>query len=174
MVAIAVGTALYAALTIPFNVLTIPGVYLVAIRPTVAIPIVFGFIFGPVAGFVSGFLGNVLSDQVSFGGFFWNWDLGNGLIGLVPSVGYYVIKRTEWAKARGLGTISSLAILVSVVGIGFAALTDYVFQIGLSTIGAALAEFIPAAITDAVNGAIIAPILLYAYVNATKGRARRI
>ena len=174
LVAIAVGTALYAALTIPFNVLTIPGVYLVAIRPTVAIPIVFGFIFGPVAGFVSGFLGNVLSDQVSFGGFFWNWDLGNGLIGLVPSVGYYVIKRTEWAKARGLGTISSLAVLASVVGIGFAALADYVFQIGLSTIGAALAEFIPAAITDAVNGAIIAPILLYAYVNATKGRARRI
>lgn len=174
LVATAIGIALYAALTIPFNVFTIPGVYDVAIRPTVAIPIVFGFIFGPVAGFFSGFTGNILSDQLSFGAFFWNWDLGNGLIGLIPAIGYYVIKRSDWAKTRGLAATAILAIVASVIGIGFSALTDLIFQIGLTTVGAAVAEFIPAAVTDAINGAIIAPILLYTYVRSTAGRARRL
>jgi energy-coupling factor transport system substrate-specific component len=174
IVATAIGIALYAALTIPFNVFTFPGVYLVAIRPTVAIPIVFGFIFGPVAGFFSGFIGNIISDQLSFGGFFWNWDLGNGLIGLVPAIGYYVIKRSDWAKSRGLAASSILAIVASVIGIGFSALTDLTFQIGLNTAAAAIAEFIPAAVTDAVNGAILAPILIYSYVRSTAGRARRL
>lgn len=174
LVATAIGIALYAALTIPFNVFTIPGVYDVAIRPTVAIPIVFGFIFGPVAGFFSGFIGNILSDQLSFGAFFWNWDLGNGLIGLIPAIGYYVIKRSDWAKTRGLAATAILAVVASVIGIGFSALTDLIFQIGLTTVGAAVAEFIPAAVTDAINGAIIAPILLYTYVRSTAGRARRL
>lgn len=173
LVAIAVGTALYAALTLPFNFFQFPGVNLVALRPTVAIPMVFGFLFGPIAGFVSGFLGNVISDQLSFGSFYWNWDLGNGLIGLVPAAGYYMVKKTDWAKTKGLATTVALAVVGSIVGIGFAAVTDLIFQIGLSTSGAAIAEFIPAAVTDAINGAILAPIIVYAYVSATAGRARR-
>jgi energy-coupling factor transport system substrate-specific component len=174
LVATAVGIALYAALTIPFNVFTVPGLYDVAIRPTVAIPIVFGFIFGPVAGFFSGFIGNILSDQLSFGSFFWNWDLGNGLIGLLPAIGFYVVRRTDWGRFRGLAASSVLAIVASVVGIGFSALTDLIFSIGLNTVGAAVAEFIPAALTDAINGAILAPILIYTYVRSTAGRARRL
>jgi energy-coupling factor transport system substrate-specific component len=174
LVATAVGIALYAALTIPFNVFTLPGVYAVAIRPTVAIPIVFGFVFGPIAGFFSGFIGNILSDQVSFGAFFWNWDLGNGLIGLVPAVGYYAVRRTDWGKARGLAASSVLAIVASAIGIGFSALTDFIFSIGLNTFPAAVAEFVSAGPWDAVNGAILAPIILYAYVRSTAGRARRL
>jgi energy-coupling factor transport system substrate-specific component len=174
IVAMAVGTALYAALTIPFNALTIPGVWLISIRPTVAIPMLFGFVFGPVTGFVSGLLGNILSDGISFGGFFWNWDIGNGLLGAVPGIGYYVISRTDWGKAKGLVSAAVLAIAGSIVGIGFAAFTDYIFQIGLNTMEAAMAEFVAASSTDMVNGAIITPILLFAYAAATAGRARRV
>jgi len=174
IVAMAVGTALYAALTIPFNALQLPGVGLIAIRPTVAIPMLFGFVFGPITGFVSGFLGNILADAVSFGGFFWNWDIGNGLIGAVPGIGYYVVKRVDWAKAKGLVSAAVLAVVASIVGMGFAAATDYMFQIGLSTIEAALAELYTAGATDAVNGLILTPILLYAYAAATAGRARRV
>ncbi len=174
IVAMAVGTALYAALTIPFNALTIPGVWLVSVRPTVAIPMLFGFVFGPITGFVSGLLGNILSDAVSFGGFFWNWDVGNGLLGAVPGIGYYIVKKTDWGKVKGLASAAILAILGSIVGIGFAALTDYIFQIGLNTIEAAVAEFVAAGATDIVNGAIITPILLFAYAAATAGRARRV
>jgi energy-coupling factor transport system substrate-specific component len=174
IVAMAVGTALYAALTIPFNALTIPGVWLVSVRPTVAIPMLFGFVFGPITGFVSGLLGNILSDAFSFGGFFWNWDIGNGLLGAVPGIGYYVVKRTDWGKVKGLASAAVLAIVGSIVGIGFAALTDYIFQIGLNTIEAAVSEFVAAGATDIVNGAIITPILLFAYAAATAGRARRV
>ncbi len=174
VVAMAVGTALYAALTIPFNALQIPGVWLVAIRPTVAIPMFFGFVFGPITGFVSGLLGNTIADAVSFGGFFWNWDIGNGLIGAVPGIGYYVVKRVDWAKARGLIAAAVLAVVASIVGMGFAAATDYIFQIGLSTVDAALFELYTAGATDAVNGLILTPILLYAYATATAGRARRV
>ena len=67
-----------------------------------------------------------------------------------------------------------LAVVASVVGIGFAAMTDLAFQIGLSTMDAALAEFYSAAGTDAINGAILTPILLYAYATATAGRAWRV
>ena len=174
IVAMAVGTALYAALTIPFNTLQIPGVGLIAIRPTVAIPMLFGFVFGPITGFIAGFLGNTISDAVSFGGFFWNWDIGNGIIGLIAGIGYFVVKRADWGKARGLVAAAVLAIAGSVIGMGFAAMTDYILQIGLSTIEAALAEFYAAGATDAVNGAILTPILLYAYHSATAGRARRV
>jgi len=174
IVAMAVGTALYAALTIPFNALTIPGLWLIAVRPTVAIPMLFGFVFGPITGFVAGFLGNILSDAVSFGGFFWNWDIGNGLMGAVPGIAYFVIKRTDWTKVKGLAAAGVLAILGAIVGIGFAAGTDYVFQIGLNTIEAAVAEFIGAGATNIVNGVILTPILLYAYATATAGRARRV
>jgi hypothetical protein len=57
---------------------------------------------------------------------------------------------------------------------GFAALTDYIFQIGINTMEAAVAEFVAAGATDMVNGAIITPILLFAYAAATAGRARRV
>lgn len=175
IVAMAVGTALYAALTIPFNTLQIPGAGgLVAVRPTVAIPMLFGFVFGPITGFVAGMLGNILSDAVSFGGFFWNWDIGNGLLGAIPGIAYFVIKRTNWTKAQSLATAAVLAVVGSIVGIGFAAMTDFAFQIGLSTMDAALVEFYSAAATDAVNGAILTPILLYAYATATASRARRV
>jgi energy-coupling factor transport system substrate-specific component len=174
VVAMAVGTALYAALTIPFNFLQIPGVWLVAVRPTVAIPMLFGFVFGPITGFVSGLLGNTISDAVSFGGFFWNWDIGNGLIGAVPGIAYYVIKRTDWTRAKGLASAVVLAVVASIVGMGFAAATDYIFQIGLNTIEAAMLELYSAGFTDAVNGAILTPILVYAYGTATAGRARRV
>jgi energy-coupling factor transport system substrate-specific component len=96
------------------------------------------------------------------------------LIGAVPGIGYYLVKRVNWTKASGLVWAAVLAVLGSIVGMGFAAATDYIFQIGLSTVEAALAELYSAGATDAVNGAILTPILLYAYGAATAGRARRL
>jgi len=174
IVAMAVGTVLYAALTIPFNVFQVPGAGLIAFRPTVAIPMLFGIVFGPITGFVVGLLGNILSDFASFGGFFWNWDIGNGLLGAIPGIAYFVIKRTGWTKAKTLAIAAVLAVVASVVGIGFAAMADYAFQIGLSTLDATLLEFNSAAWTDAINGAILTPILLYVYATATAGRTRRV
>lgn len=172
----AVGTLLYAALTIPFNVLEVfsaGGV--IAVKPTVAIPMFFGIVFGPITGFVVGLIGNILSDFVSFGGFFWNWEIGNGLLGAIPGIAYFVMKRTDWTKKRGVAITAILAVVASVVGIGFATMTDYAFQIGLGlgTADSVLAEFYSFAGNYALNGAILTPILLYAYAKVTTGRARR-
>jgi len=175
IVAMAIGTALYAAFNVFFNVLQLPGTQLVALRPSVAIPMFFGYVFGPVVGFVSGFLGNVISDAISWGGFWWNWDVGNGLLGLIPGLAYRFVSKEDIFRAKGYITCALLSIVGSIVGMGFAAYTDYIFGYGISTIEeATYALFLPAAVTDAINGAIITPILVAAYASAAKGRARRI
>src|SRR5208282_2155032 len=57
-----VGMTLYGSLTIPFNTMWIPTTGLVALRPTIVIPLLFGFLFGPVVGFTTGLFGNLISD----------------------------------------------------------------------------------------------------------------
>ena len=169
-----VGTLVYAALTIPFNVYQVPSAGgLIVVKPTVAIPMLFGIVFGPVTGFVVGLVGNMLADVTSFGGVFWNWEIGNGLLGAIPGIAYFVLKRIDWTRARGLAMAAVLAVVASVVGVGFAAMADYIFQIGFAPADSALADFYFFAGNYAVNGAILTPILLYAYAKATTGRARR-
>ncbi len=55
---IVIGTLLYAMITVPLNLLIMPGTELVAFRPSVVVPMLMGFLFGPLAGFLTGFLGN--------------------------------------------------------------------------------------------------------------------
>lgn len=175
IVAMAIGTALYAAFNVFFNILQLPGTQLVTLRPSVAIPMFFGYVFGPLVGFVSGFLGNVISDAISWGGFWWNWDVGNGLLGLIPGLASRFVSKDDIFRRKGYFVCAVLAIIASVIGMGFAAYTDYIFGYGISTIEeATYALFIPAAATDAINGAIITPILAAAYASAARGRARRI
>jgi energy-coupling factor transport system substrate-specific component len=174
LVAMGVGTALYAAFNVFFNIFQLPGTQLVTLRPSVCIPMFFGFVYGPLVGFVSGFLGNVISDAISWGGFWWNWDVGNGLLGLIPGLAVYFL--SEERRFSGTGYVASavLAVIASVIGMGFAAFTDYIFGYGISTLEEAIyVLFLPAAVTDAVNGAILSPLLISAYAAAVKGRARR-
>ena len=141
-----VGMTLYGALTIPFNTMRIPTTGLVALRPTVVIPLLFGFLFGPVVGFTTGLFGNLISDFFSFGSFFWNWDIGTGLIGLVAGIGYFLVRREDRAKSRGLILSILLSVVGSFVGIGFATATDYLFGIGMISSTMALTEFATAAL----------------------------
>ncbi|MCD6245114.1 MAG: ECF transporter S component [Candidatus Korarchaeota archaeon] len=174
IVAMGVGTALYAAFNVFFNMIQLPGTQLVALRPSVSIPMFFGYIFGPIVGFVAGFLGNIISDAISWGGFWWNWDVGNGILGLIPGLAIYFLSGEKLFERKGLLMASILSIVASILGMGFAAYTDYIFGYGISTIEeATYALFLPAAITDAINGAILTPILVAAYSSAVKGRARR-
>ena len=156
---IVVGTILYGGFTIPFNIMWVPTAGPIALRPTVVIPLFFGFLFGPLIGFTTGFFGNLISDFFSFGSFFWNWDIGIGLIGLVAGVGYLLVNR--WGCARNSQLLLSiiLSLVGSLVGVGFAAVTDYLFGLGMSpTI--AVSEFTSAVLTYSINGVILTPILL--------------
>jgi len=155
---------LYGSLTIPFNTMWIPTTGLVGLRPTIVIPLLFGFIFGPVVGFTTGFFGNLISDFFSFGFFFLNWDVGIGLVGLVAGIGYSVANRADCARSRGLILSIVLSVAGSFVGIGFATATDYLFGIGMISSTMALTEFATATLTYAINGAVLTPILLSFYL----------
>jgi energy-coupling factor transport system substrate-specific component len=168
----AIGAALYGVLNWVFNNLTLPGTTLVSFRPPVAIPIFMGIVFGPWVGFFSGGVGNIIGDLLSGYGFFWAWDVGNGLIGLVsgllPYVGVMEIK-----TGRDYLYAALIAIVASLVGIAFPALLADPFILrNIDFNGGLTTEWLPAGITDAVNGAILAPILLYAW-NAYRARSGR-
>ncbi len=86
VVYMAIGAALYGVFAWIFNVIPVPSVSLVAIRPAVCIPIFFGYVFGPVVGFFTGAVGNIIGDFLTGWGVFPVWDIGNGFMGFVPGL----------------------------------------------------------------------------------------
>lgn len=168
----AIGAALYGVLNWVFNNLQLPGTTLVSFRPPVAIPMFMGVVFGPLVGFFSGFVGNVLGDLLSGYGFFWAWDVGNGLLGLIPGLLPYV-GVMEVRAGRDYVWAAVAAVVASLVGIAFPALIADPFILrNIDFAGAVTTEWLPAGVTDAINGAILTPILLYAW-NAYRGRSGR-
>jgi uncharacterized membrane protein len=85
-----IGAALYGVLSWLFNgtVFAVPSVSQVALRPGIAIPILFGYLFGPVVGFFTGVVGNTIGDLLS-GWVSPQWSFGNGLIGLVAGMVFF-------------------------------------------------------------------------------------
>jgi len=113
VVMMALGAALYGVLSFVFNIVPVPSVSLVSMRPVVAIPIFFGFAFGPAVGFFVGAFGNVLGDALTGWGVFPIWDIGNGLMGLVPGLaGMYLA-----GKSRG-GVRTLLWISAAILALG--------------------------------------------------------
>lgn len=86
VVYMAIGAALYGLLNWIFNTIPMPSVSQVALRPSVCIPIFFGFVFGPVVGFFTGAVGNIIGDFLTGWGVFPAWDVANGFMGLVPGL----------------------------------------------------------------------------------------
>lgn len=86
VVYMAIGAALYGVFNYIFNTIPMPSVSQVALRPSVCIPIFFGYAFGPVVGFFTGAVGNILGDFITGWGVYPVWDMGNGLMGLVPGL----------------------------------------------------------------------------------------
>ena len=86
VVYMAIGAALFGVLTWWANALALPSVSLVSLRPTVCLPIFFGFVFGPVVGFFTGAVGNIIGDFLTGWGVFPAWDIANGFMGFVPGL----------------------------------------------------------------------------------------
>jgi uncharacterized membrane protein len=86
VVYMAVGAALYGIFNYIFNAIPMPSISQVSLRPSVCIPIFFGFVFGPVVGFFTGAVGNILGDFITGWGVYPAWDMGNGLMGFVPGL----------------------------------------------------------------------------------------
>ncbi len=165
----AIGAALYAVLSIATNFLQIPAAANVSIRPAVAIPMFFGIAFGPWVGFLTGFVGNVLSDLISGYGFWPWWDLGNGLMGFIP--GLIALQMTDY---RSIGDIVKAEVMVVVgVAVGmFVAAVSEIWVSGVDFATTMATNFLPAFISNVINGLILVPILMVAY-SAIRGRSGR-
>jgi hypothetical protein len=111
VVFMALGAALYGFLSWFFNSIPVPSVSLVSLRPTVAIPVFFGIAFGPVVGFFTGFVGNVLGDALTGWGVFPVWDLGNGLIGLIP--GLVLAFKVRRQSLNALLIVSAVCLIIA-------------------------------------------------------------
>jgi energy-coupling factor transport system substrate-specific component len=165
----AIGAALYAVLAIATNILQIPSSQNVSFRPAVVIPMFFGIAFGPIVGFVSGFLGTIISDLISGFGFWFWWDIGNGLLGLIPGLLFLSI-----VNYRELGSIIKAEVMVVVgilVGMGLASISE-LWVSGVDFPTTVVQNFLPAVITDLIFGLILVPILMVAYQAVTSRSGR--
>ncbi len=168
LLVVAIGVLMYAIITVRLNVLIMPGTELTAIRPSVVVPMLIGFLFGPLAGFFTGFFGNVLGDSISFGRFFWPWDLGNGIMGALPGLSFLFMDKEERLGKKGLMYSPLIAMTAAVIGMAVAVYLDLRFKITVETEAAAWKVFVSAATTDAINGAVLLPLLLLIYAHMVR------
>jgi energy-coupling factor transport system substrate-specific component len=169
VVFMALGAALYGGLSYLTNILQLPATSNVSFRPGIVIPLFFGVVFGPWVGLFTGGVGNFLGDYISGYGVFWNWDVGNGIIGLIAGLTLY-FTWGRYIKVASIVTAEIFSIVAILVGIGFAAYTD--IWVSKYDFAAATGNFVPAALSDLVNGIILLPILLVAYNAATRRMGR--
>lgn len=171
VVYMALGIALYAILNIIFNLVQLPnaGGGAIALRPGIVIPLFFGVVFGPIVGLFVGGVGNIIGDLISYHNFYWNWDVGNALIGFIAGLAVFVTGG-RYRTQRAIITAEIASLIAIVVGIGFAAYNDiWVSKIGVD---AATSEFVVAGVPDLINGLILLPIVIIAYNAAMRSRGR--
>ncbi|MBL8062067.1 MAG: ECF transporter S component [Anaerolineales bacterium] len=165
----AIGAALYGVFSWATNIFPLPAAGNVTFRPAVAVLIFFGAAYGPWVGLLAGFIGNTLGDALSGWGFYWNWSLGNGLMGMVAGLAMAAIKdfraQADIIKAVGWGLAGI------VVGMLFASLTEMITG-GIDLNTALIGYFTPAVIGNAVVTIILVPILMIAFAAVAAGRGR--
>ena len=167
----AIGSALYGVFSWVTNFLALPAAGNISLRPAVAIPMFFGIAFGPIVGFISGLVGNILGDFLSGWGFWWAWDLGNGIMGFIPGLIGLLGVVTAFKTKGAIIKAEILVVIAAVVGM----LVPSLLEIPLSGIDfdtAIVGYWLPSALTNIVNGLILVPILMVAYdaVVARSGR----
>ena len=167
----AIGIALYAILNVIFNLVQLPnaGGGAIALRPGIVIPLLFGALFGPVVGLLVGGLGNIIGDLISYHNFYWNWEIGNALIGFLAGL-VVIYTRGRYRNNRAIAFAEIAGAIGIIVGIAFAAYND--IWVSKISFPAASSEFITAGIPDLINGIILLPILIIAYNAAVRRRGR--
>jgi hypothetical protein len=111
------GVLIYIATT--SSVFAISAASQVALRPAIVVPILAGFLFGPAVGFLTGLGGNVVGDLLPGFGVSPQWDMGNGLIGLIAGLAFLVPpERRLRASLYALGAAAIIAVIASIMFIG--------------------------------------------------------
>lgn len=179
--AVILGSLVYGGLSWVTDFSTISGAFDGNLRPGVAIPVVFGFIYGPFVGFLVGFLGNLGLDYASgflgyppdpatgnvlrdlVAGYFLNWQIGNGLFGLIPGLWSRWHHRHDRARdLLGATLVTAIAILA---GVTLAAFTDILLFDYVDFKFAIYQELIPIGSVNLINALILTPIILFNYTH---------
>lgn len=166
----ALGAALYGGLSYLTNIIQLPSAGNVSLRPAIVIPLLFAVLYGPWVGLFAGGVGNLLGDWISGYGVYWNWDVGNALLGFIAGlVVVYTLGRYNNTRKIILAEIFS--IIGVLIGMAFASYNEvWISKIDFSA--ATIGYLLPSALSDLVNGLILLPILLVAY-NAAVRRVGR-
>lgn len=172
------GVLLYAGTSWLGNIFPLEASDNVDIRLGIAVPIFMGFAYGPMVGFLTGFLGNLLGDYWSgwiayppdppsgrvwadvARGYVLHWQMGNGIMGLVPGLSALRYDRFSTWKDQ----LRSLVVMVFgvVAGTGFASLANIPLE-GRDYAYALSQLFLPAVQTNLLSAALTVPVLLYNY-----------
>lgn len=165
----AIGAALYGLFSWATNFLALPAAGNLSLRPAVAIPMFFGVAFGPIVGFIAGAVGNMLGDFLSGYGFWWSWDIGNGIMGLIPGLIYPTI--SSFKAGSSILKAEIFVVIGVVVGMLFSSLLEIPLS-GVDLNTAIVGYFVPSALSNLVNGLVLVPILMVAYdaIAARSGR----
>lgn len=93
VVGVAIGAALFGVLMVYGGVKVFTNTNLTT---AMLIPVVVGALFGPLPALVASFIGNTLADLIGGWGFWFDWSIGNGvlgfLVGLLPVYGANINK----------------------------------------------------------------------------------
>jgi len=79
LVAVAVGAALFGVLMVFVSFPVFTNTYLTA---AMVIPVIVGGLFGPLPAFATLLIGNFVADLIGGWGFWFDWSVGNGVLGL--------------------------------------------------------------------------------------------
>ena len=165
----AIGAALYGVLSWVTNFVPLPAAGNISFRPAVAVLVFFGVAYGPWAGLIAGLVGNTLGDAISGYGFYWNWSLGNGLMGMIPGLAMGMIQ--DYRSGKGIITGIGYGAVGIAVGMLFASLTEMLTS-GIDISTALVGYFTPAFIGNLVVVVILLPVLMVAYAAVAAGRGR--
>jgi energy-coupling factor transport system substrate-specific component len=165
----AIGAALYGVLSWLTNIFPLPAAGNITFRPAVAVLIFFGIAFGPWVGLIAGLVGNILGDAISGFGFWWHWDLGNGIMGLIPGLAMLMIR--DYRKVRDISIAVGMGIVGILVGMLFASVMEKLTG-GIDWATAIGGYWVPAIIGNTIVTIILLPILMVAYQAVISRRGR--
>jgi energy-coupling factor transport system substrate-specific component len=115
---------LYAVFSWVTDFLRLPSAGYISLRPATVVPVLAGVMGGPLVGFGAGFLGNIVGDALTLetAQFWWNWHVGNGLVGL--SAGLFWLLGWRYRNGRDLLKLLGGVALAELIGLGLAAVAE--------------------------------------------------
>jgi energy-coupling factor transport system substrate-specific component len=118
LVAAAVGAALFGVLMVYGSIPIFTNTQLTS---AMIIPVVVGGLFGPLPAFVTLLIGNVLADTIGGWGYWFDWSIGNGILGFfIGTLPLYGARIDEGIfKVRHAVIYTVIAIFGNAIAFGF-------------------------------------------------------